>query len=295
MHFNNPAFLPPTHLPVLSCFISFWFVYPLTSYCGYRWFYYFCLSTFLIALYLVFCWAEPCPRVPGYRALWDPGAGIGPQMGGAGSWYSCRHGPGSPRACVGPLVGGTGSQVGCLNWLKVSQIWFWPAGGWCQGPGGPGAGAILLVGGLGPDKPGCRAVVVLGLMSAHWQVGPGLRGSRGWCLLTSWWNQVLGLVPPHWWAELGPGVSDYRALGVLELFVSLLVGGFRSQGVLKPVPAHWWVRLVLGLVPAHSWLEPGSEVSGCRVLGIPGLVLVHWCVGLGPRPSGEQGHILEWL
>lgn len=66
------------------------------------------------------------------------------------------------------------------------------------------------------------------------------------------------------------------------MFVSLLVGGFRSQGVLKPVPA-------------HSWLEPGSELSGCRVLGIPGLVLVPWYVGLGPRPSGEQGHILEWL
>ena len=42
---------PPPHLMFLtSYFISFYFVYFLTTYCGYRWFYYFCLLTFLLAL-----------------------------------------------------------------------------------------------------------------------------------------------------------------------------------------------------------------------------------------------------
>lgn len=30
-------------------------------------------------------------------------------------------------------------------------------------------------------------------------------------------------------------------------------------------------------------------VSGCRDLGVPGLVPVHLCVGLGPEPSDGQG------
>ena len=30
-------------------------------------------------------------------------------------------------------------------------------------------------------------------------------------------------------------------------------------------------------------------VSGCRDLGVPGLMPVHLCVGLGPEPSDGQG------
>lgn len=36
----------------------------------------------------------------------------------------------------------------------------------------------------------------------------------------------------------------------------------------------------------------GSGVSGCRALGVPDLGPVHClCVGLGPGPSGGQGHV----
>ena len=44
-----------------------------------------------------------------------------------------------------------------------------------------------------------------------------------------------------------------------------------------------------GLVPAHWWLELGPGVSGCRALEVPGLVLMHWCVGPGSGPSNGQG------
>ena len=57
---------------------------------------------------------------------------------------------------------------------------------------------------------------------------------------------------------------------------------------------------ISGLLSLHwSWLvpalvgplgmQPHSEVSGYRALGVPGLVPVHWCAGLDPVPSGDQG------
>ena len=40
-------------------------------------------------------------------------------------------------------------------------------------------------------------------------------------------------------------------------------------------------------------VSPG--VSGSRSLGVPGLVLVHCCVGLGPESSGGLGHVQGWV
>ena len=46
-------FLPPFHVYNFDIiFTSFCFVYPLATYCRYRWFYNFCLLTFLLALYM---------------------------------------------------------------------------------------------------------------------------------------------------------------------------------------------------------------------------------------------------
>ena len=33
------------------------------------------------------------------------------------------------------------------------------------------------------------------------------------------------------------------------------------------------------------------RVSCCRGLGVQGIVLVHWCVWLGPGPCGGQGQV----
>ena len=44
--------LPSRLLFLISYFMSNCFVYPLTAYCGYRWFYYFCLLIFLLTLYM---------------------------------------------------------------------------------------------------------------------------------------------------------------------------------------------------------------------------------------------------
>lgn len=52
MHFNNWVFFTPFPrlLFLTSYFLSFQFVYPLTTYREHRWFYYFSLLTFLLAL-----------------------------------------------------------------------------------------------------------------------------------------------------------------------------------------------------------------------------------------------------
>lgn len=56
--------------------------------------------------------------------------------------------------------------------------------GWLRGLKCPIACAGLLVDGLCPDMTGCRAVVVLGLVSACLWVSPELRESWDWCLTT---------------------------------------------------------------------------------------------------------------
>ena len=55
MHCNCPAFLflPPFINVFYVIFYIFLFVYPLTIYCSYKLFYYFCLFTFLLAFKLI--------------------------------------------------------------------------------------------------------------------------------------------------------------------------------------------------------------------------------------------------
>ena len=71
------------------------------------------------------------------------------------------------------------------------------------------------------------------------------------------------------------------------------------------------MRLVLRLEQACWWAGPGPRGSGavaCLLVcgagswclwlqgpGVPCLVPVHWCVGLGPGPSDGQGHVQGWL
>ena len=46
---------------------------------------------------------------------------------------------------------------------------------------------------------------------------------------------------------------------------------------------------VLGLVvPTHCWVEQDPRVTGRRALGVPELVLVPWCAGLGPGPLVDR-------
>lgn len=52
----------------------------------------------------------------------------------------------------------------------MSQSWGLNAGGQECGLSGPMAGASLLVGVLGPAMADCRALVILGLGSAHWVI-----------------------------------------------------------------------------------------------------------------------------
>ena len=33
-------------------------------------------------------------------------------------------------------------------------------------------------------------------------------------------QEILGLVPSHWWVDLGPGVSGCRGLGILDTVLS---------------------------------------------------------------------------
>ena len=62
-------------------------------------------------------------------------------------------------------------------------------------------GIGLLVKWLCPSMAGCRIVVVIGLVPDHWWVELGLRvsGSRA--------QRVSGLVPVHWCVGLSPGPS----------------------------------------------------------------------------------------
>ena len=89
--------------------------------------------------------------------------------------------------------------------------------------------------------------------------------SPGSCQLTAGWSRVPRALAAGPWGSQG-------------WYVSPLMGRAGAQGVLGMVPAHWWVEL-------------GPRVSGCRALAVPALVPAHCCVGLGPGPSGGQGHV----
>ena len=52
--------------------------------------------------------------------------------------------------------------------------------------------------------------------------------------------------------------------------------------------SHLWVESeILVLISAHWWMELGPLVSGCRALGVPDLVPVHWHVR--PDPGASVG------
>lgn len=85
-----------------------------------------------------------------------------------------------------------------------------------QDPGVLGSVDGLLVGGLGPDLPGCGTVMALGLVSTQ-QDGPGL-------------------LPTQRGVKLDPGISGCKAQGP---YVSPLVGRTEAQQVPEPVPGHW--------------------------------------------------------
>ena len=86
----------------------------------------------------------------------------------------------------------------------------------------------------------------------HWQA-VGLWSSWGWCLT---------LV-----VEAGPKAR-----------AGLLVGGAKTQGIWGLTSTRWWAELL-------------PRVSGCRALGVLGLVPAGWCVGLGPVSFGGQGYV----
>ena len=113
-------------------------------------------------------------------------------VGWTSSWHSLLQLLRCPEASTGLKVGGAGSRGG---WLRGST--HFRAGANLLvvglGPRSPGACASLLVYWLGPDKSGCGAVVVPGLVSICWWVKPGPRASAG-----------------HRWVEPGPGFSGYR-------------------------------------------------------------------------------------
>lgn len=45
------------------------------------------------------------------------------------------------------------------------------------------------------------------------------------------------------------------------------------------------------LVSAHWWVQIGPRFSNCGALGVLGLVLALWFVGLSLGPSGGEGHV----
>ena len=92
-------------------------------------------------------------------------------------------------------------------------------------------------------------------------------------------------MPSCWQAELGPRSRSPRVgVGLLvdeagpKARAGWLVGVARAQGVLGIIPAHWWMEVV-------------PRVSGCRALEVLGLVPAYWYVGLGPGPTGGHGHV----
>ena len=116
--------------------------------------------------------------------------------------------------------------------------------------------------------------------------------SQSWCWPAGgrgWVPGILGLVPVHWWAELGPGVFDCRALG--NPGTDVRPSGGRGWDLGGP-----WVDTsllvgVVGLDTGRPWGCGGPSTGVCplvgttRVKGVPGLVPTHWCVQPGPRVS----------
>ena len=181
---------------------------------------------------------------------------------------------------LGPIVGDWGAQ-GCL---KAGISLLVARDGVQRGPG-----LVLACWQMEPGSrvSGFRDLVVLELVSTCWWTGPVPPDTTGysmhsvpklvlacyWGVLWSlaqesrgprvgagplkgsaWYQMVLGL-------ELAAntqrrvlwrlGISVCRALRYLRVNFSTLVITARAQGVLGLIAAHWWVRLVPGVVLAH--------------------------------------------
>ena len=115
------------------------------------------------------------------------------------------------------------------------------------------------------------------------------QGFSFWCLLTHGWCCVLGIVPAHWWVGPGPGplageVRSWNKWG--------------KMGVLWP-PACWWTGLclhpassltlgILGLVLTGRWIGPGPSTNKPRRGELQNGACQHQC------PDGKM-NFPKWL
>ena len=226
----------------------------------------------------------------------------------AGSWEGKLWGCGDPGASVYPLVGGVGVQeistvVPTHQWVKL----------------GPGTSANPLVGRTRSWGLWLQGRGVPKLMSGHWWLRPvldiaaGSGVSSSLCQPTGDWGWILlaeGLKrsQSRCWPAGGWGHSPVGSRASASLLVGGLgpaMAGCGATVVLGQMSAHWWLRLVPRLELAHGWVSPGHRVSwgwclptgrqswvlgvsGCRALGVLGLVPVLWCIGLGPGPFADR-------
>ena len=108
---------------------------------------------------------------------------------------------------------------------------------------------------------------------------------------------VLGLVSAYRWAELGPGVSSCRTWGP-KAGAHWLVGRAVAQGVLGLLLAHWWLRLGPG-VSASSLVfvtvsRVDSRVPEEKCGSSPSLYLhgLPSAYGQSPNPLAEHARLL---
>ena len=168
--------------------------------------------------------------------LWPKVSSVSLLADWASSWHSWLQLLGCPKASTGlrwvglnPGVAGWGVQ----HTLKLLLTW---AGG--LGPRHPGACASLLVYWLGPDKSGCGAAVVLGLVPTCWWLKPGPRASAGhWRV-----DQILG--------SLATGTR------CLRVSVRRLMSGIKAKVLLELVLLHGgqgWAAGSLTTVSRMCW------------------------------------------
>lgn len=117
------------------------------------------------------------------------------------------------------------------------------------GPRDPRACENLMVAWLYPEKAVCGVVVVLGLVSACWLGWPGpVYSGTGTGSLVGEAALKLGLA--YWWLELGPGISGFRALGVLKLV-------YHPTSLWSQVLSSWWT----GPCPGAAMGSGGFKVA----------------------------------
>lgn len=130
------------------------------------------------------------------------------------------------------------------------------------------SGSSLLMGGLGPDKAGFRAVVVLGLASTCWCVGQGPSLLVSWCL--SFQSLCFGLpVGPG-----GPWPGNYPLLGEVALGSGVVLRLCRAGSM------DLWLQSP-GLLELMFWPTGGL---GWR-LGCPSAGVYELVDETGPRTS----------